>query len=70
MNKLFDALALIGSILLVATSAVLLYMVASIVFPPTVKIIPEDPSQVITQDEMQLFFGEVCNGCGCAELHR
>ena len=70
MNKLLDIIYLLGSSILVVFMALLLYMVASIVFPPTVKIIPNDSSQVITQDEMQLFFGEVCNGCGCAELHR
>ena len=66
MNNLFDTLhlfvdtlRLIGSFILIVLMAILLYMVGSIVFPPTVKIIPHDPSQVITHGEMQLFFGEV-----------
>ena len=62
MNKLIDILHLIGSFIIVVLVALILYMVGSIVFPPTVKIIPNDSSQVITQDEMQLFFGEVYNG--------
>lgn len=58
MNKLLDILYLLLHLVLLVLMALLLYMVASIVFPPTVKIIPENPSQVFTQEEMHLFFGE------------
>jgi len=58
MNTLIDLLHLIGSLILIALMALLLYMVARTIFQPTVKIIPNDSSQVITQDEMHLFFAE------------